>query len=167
MLGRLGAPWGVHGWLKVESYTDPPEVLLDYPVWRLAPASADAPSGRTARVLAGRPYGGRKGLLVQLEGLVNPEQARELATQNIWVARAELPPPAANEYYWVDLIGLAVRTLEGVALGRVSHFVELPANPVLVVRDGDKEHWVPMAPAHVKRVDLGEGVVEVDWDPSV
>ena len=172
LLGRIGAPWGVHGWLKVESYTDPPGALLKYPHWQLAGAGSVKDSGAGAagpvvRLLEGRPFGGKRNLLVRLHGLDSPEVARQYSTLEIWVPRAELPPAAPNEYYWVDLIGLDVVTLDGVALGKVSHFVELPANPVLVVKQGGKEHWVPMAPAHVKRVDLAARRVEVDWEPLV
>ena len=171
-LGRIGAPYGVQGWLKVESYTDPPSALLDYPRWQLAGAgtvadSGVAPQGPVVRLLEGRVHGGKRSLVVRLEGIDSPEAARQYATLEIWVPRTALPAPGANEFYWVDLIGLDVVTLTGVALGKVSHYVELPANPVLVVRQGGTEHWVPMAPAHVKRVDLAQGRVEVDWDPLV
>ena len=163
----------MHGWLKVESYTDPPTALLDYPAWQLARAESGSeaggatPQGPLMRLLGGRPHGGKRSLLVRLEGIDSPEVAKAYATMEIWVPRAALPPPGPGEYYWVDLIGLDVTNLDGVSLGKVSHFVELPANPVLVVKQGAKEHWVPMAPAHVKHVDLAARRVEVDWDPMV
>lgn len=162
----------MHGWLKVESYTDPPSALLDYPSWQLAgPGTVDdsgaGPQGPVVRLIEGRPHGGKRTLLVRLAGIDSPEAARQYATLEIWVPRAALPDVGTKEYYWVDLIGLDVVTLSGEPLGTVSHFVELPANPVLVVRQGGKEHWVPMAPAHVRRVDLAARRVEVDWDPLV
>jgi 16S rRNA processing protein RimM len=156
----------VQGWLKVESYTDPPEALLDYPVWDLALAGSGSPS-RSVRVLGGRPHGGKRILLVRLEGIDSPEAAKPYATLEVRVPRSALPPAGPGEYYWVDLLGMEAVTLDGVSLGRVSHFVELPANPVVVVRQGAKEHWVPMAPAHVRRVDLAARRVELDWDPAL
>lgn len=156
----------MQGWLKVESYTDPPEALLDYPVWDLAPAGAGAPTC-SVKVLGGRPHGGKRTVLVRLEGIDSPEAARPYATLEVRVPRSALPPVGPGEYYWVDLLGMEAVTLDGVSLGRVSHFVELPANPVVVVRQGAREHWVPMAPAHVRRVDLAARRVEMDWDPAL
>ena len=166
VLGRLGAPWGVQGWLKVESYTDPPDAILDYPVWELAAPGGGAPV-REVHVLGGRPHGGKRTVLVRLEGIDSPEAAKPYATLEVLVLRSALPPAGPNEYYWVDLLGMEAVTLDGVLLGRVSHFVELPANPVVVVRQGAKEHWVPMAPAHIRRVDLASRRIEMDWDPTL
>ncbi len=166
VLGRLGAPWGVQGWLKVESYTDPPEAILDYPVWSLSVAGEFAPS-RDVQVLGGRPHGGKRTVLVRLAGIDSPEAARGYGTLEVLVPRAALPPAGPNEYYWVDLLGMEAVTLDGVVLGRVSHFVELPANPVVVVRHGAKEHWVPMAPEHIRRVDHAARRIEMDWDPTL
>ncbi len=104
---------------------------------------------------------------MRLEGVDSPEVARQYTTLEIWVPRSAMPSVAPGEYYWVDLIGLPVVTLEGQALGQVSHFVDLPANPVVVVKQGAKEHWIPMAPDHVKRVDVAAGLIEVDWEPLV
>jgi len=82
------------------------------------------------------------------------------------VARSALPPPNADEYYWVDLEGLDVKTVEGVALGQVSHLFSTGANDVVVVR-GDRERMIPfVVPEFVKSVDFEANLVVVDWDPE-
>ena len=91
VLGRLGAPWGVQGWLKVESYTDPPDAILDYPVWELAAPGGGAPV-REVHVLGGRPHGGKRTVLVRLEGIDSPEAAKPYATLEVLVLRSALPP---------------------------------------------------------------------------
>ncbi len=163
VLGRLGAPWGIRGWVKVDSYTDPPAAILDYPDWLLA-----RPDGgwETIRIVEGRPHGGGRLVVAAIEGVANPEDARRYVGRDVAVPRSALPVPKAGEYYWEDLVGCRVATLDGVEMGEVSHFLEYPAGPVMVVRDGKRERWVPLVPRHLKQVDLGERRVTVDWDPE-
>lgn len=159
-LGRIAAPFGVRGWVKVESYTEPPEQILEFPVWR-----ADRPGSgcRELRHLEGRRHG--KGLVVRLAGIEDREQALALARRELWIERRELPALKEGEYYRADLVGLAVVNLEGRVLGRVDHFLDAPANAVMVVV-GEREHWLPVVPRHVRRVDLEGGRITVDWDPD-
>jgi 16S rRNA processing protein RimM len=106
--------------------------------------------------------GSRGQLRVQLEGVDDRDVALALAGCWVQIARDELPQPAPREHYREDLIGLAAVNAEGVQLGAVSHFVELPAGVVMVVR-GAREHWVPASPPHLRKVDLAAGQVLVDW----
>ena len=87
-----------------------------------------------------------------------------LALAGCWVQvlRESLPKPAEREYFRADLIGLTVQNDEGVVLGQISHFVDLPAAAVMVVR-GEQEPWVPAQPPHLRRVDFESGLVFVDW----
>jgi 16S rRNA processing protein RimM len=157
VLGRLVSAWGVRGWLKVRSFTDPPAAILDYPVWQVAGPGAQ---WQTVRLVAGRQQG--RDIVVQLAGVVDRDAALAWCQRDVAVARSELPAPAAGEYYLDDLLGMRVVTLEGIELGVASHFVELPANSVLVVK-GQREHWLPVVPKHVKKVDLETRTVTVDW----
>lgn len=159
-LGRITGAFGVRGWVKVESYTQPPEQILEFPVWR-----ADLPGGgtRNLRHLEGRRHG--KGLVARLEGIEDRDQAMTLARQELWIERRELPALKAGEHYQADLVGLEVVNLEGRVLGLVDHFLETGANAVMVVI-GEKEHWLPMVSRHVQRVDLGQRRITVDWDPD-
>jgi len=159
-LGRITGSFGVRGWVKVESYTQPPEQMLEFPVWR-----ADLPGGgiRNLTHLEGRRHG--RGLVARLSGIEDRDQAMALARQELWIERRELPALPAGEHYQADLVGLEVVNLEGHVLGRVDHFLETGANAVMVVI-GEKEHWLPMVPRHVRRVDLGQRRITVDWDPD-
>ena len=109
VLGRIGAPFGVQGWLKVQSYTDPPEGIAGYPVWELHRGSS---LGRKA-VLEWKRAG--SGVAVRLEGVDSREAAQALTGAEVRVERAELPPTAPGEYYWHDLIGLDAFSLAGRA----------------------------------------------------
>jgi 16S rRNA processing protein RimM len=158
-LGRLGAPYGIKGWIRVESHTDPPERLLEYREWNLRLASGERLRRRVA--------GGRvqaAGLVAQLDGVGGRDEAAHFTGAVIEVERAELPEPPQRQYYRADLIGLKVRNLQGADLGRVSHFVDAPAGAIMVSREaGGREHWVLATPRHLRKVDLAAGVIEVDW----
>ena len=161
-LGRLGAPYGTKGWLHVDSYTDPPDGLLKYSDWVLRFEYG----GRiTLRLAAARGHG--RGLVAQLEGVASREGAARLTGAIVEVERAALPPAGENQYYRADLVGFAVRNLEGVALGTVSHFVDAPAGAVMVAKEpGGREHWVLASPKHLRTVDLAQRIVVVDWPAS-
>jgi len=158
-LGRIGAPFGIKGWLHVESHTDPPERLLGYREWSLRLASGER---LTRRVVEGRRHA--EGLVAHLEGADERTGAAKLTGAVIEIERAQLPRLAAREYYRADLVGLRVRNLEGAELGTVSHFVDAPAGAVMVAREaGGREHWVPATPPRLHRVDLAAGEILVDW----
>ena len=147
VLGRIAGPFGVRGWLKVTSFTDPPEQILDF--------ACGVPSGRAAvrdlRPAEGRPHG--KGFVVRLEGIDDRNAAIALGKPELWVERQELPALKKGEYYRGDLLGLEVVNLAGEILGRVDHFLDFPANPVMVVI-GERERWLPAAPGRLLQVDL-------------
>jgi 16S rRNA processing protein RimM len=158
VLGRLRSAHGLKGEIKVDSYTDPPEGILGYPVWHLKTGAGMKP----VRVLSGRSPNGR--VQVLLEGIASPEAARPFAGLEVAVPRDALPPTGPKEYYWEDLTGLSVRTRAGRLLGRVSHFLDLPAQPVMVVKGEGTEFLLPLRPEVLNRVDLARGEIEVDWD---
>lgn len=150
--------FGVRGWVKVQSWTDPPEGILGYREWWLD----GGPQGsRKAVPEEGRRHG--RVVVARLQGLTDRDSAESLRGSEIRVPRDHLPPTAPGEHYQVDLIGLEVVNREGVLLGRVDHFVEAPAHPVMVVL-GDRERWLPLVRKHIDRVDLEAGRMVVDWD---
>jgi 16S rRNA processing protein RimM len=158
-LGRIGSPYGIKGWVHVQSFTDPPERLLKYREWLMGLANADpAP----VRVVEGRAQG--SGVVARLEGIENRDQAARLQGAVIRIPRSAMPKLRKREFYQADLVGLAVMNLEGAALGAVDHFVETPGGSVMVVRNAaGLEHWVPATRAHLSKVDLSAGQVVVDW----
>ena len=156
-MGRIGRPFGVQGWLHVESWCDPPEQLLTYTPWQLARSGA-APV--EAKVIEGRRQ--RDGLVVRLEGVSTREAAAALTGRQIEIERSRLPQAAPGTWYQVDLVGCRVVNEEGIELGVIDHFVDAPAGAVMVVR-GEAEHWVPAVAPHLKTVDLASRQVLVDW----
>ena len=160
VLGRIAGPFGVRGWLKVASYTDPPGQIFEFPCWQ-----ADGQHGRNRelRVAESRAHG--KGYVVRVEGIGDREAAIALGKPELWVERAELPPLPAGEHYREDLLGYEVVTLAGEPLGRVDGFLDLPANAVMVVA-GERERWLPVGPGQLLRVDAGRRRITVDWDPE-
>lgn len=158
-LGYVGAPFGVRGWVKLRSHTDPPERLLEHRNLRIG-RGAD---WRSYRIEATGRSGGA--LTVKLAGVEDRDQAQALRGAEIRVPRADLPQRDDREFYRADLIGCDVVNLAGIALGSVENFVETPAQVLMVVR-GAEEIWIPAEPRHVRRVDLAARRVVVDWDAA-
>jgi 16S rRNA processing protein RimM len=156
-LGTVGAPFGVRGWVKLRSYTDPPERLLDHRQLRLQLGG----TWTTYTVEANGRSGGQ--LTVKFLGIRDRDSAEGLRGAVIGVPRSELPPRDDKDFYRADLIGFEVFNLAGERLGAVAHFIEIPAHALMVVR-GEREYWVPAVPQHLRRVDLELQRVVVDWD---
>lgn len=158
-LGRIGAPYGIKGWVHVESHTDPPEGLLEYRPWVLKLSSGER---LTRAVAEGRAHG--HGLVASLEGVTDRDAAAAFTGATVEVQRAALPRPKEREFYRADLVGMSVRNLEGTDLGTVSHFVDAPTGAVMVTKaSGGREHWVLAQPKHLKKVDLAARAIVVDW----
>jgi 16S rRNA processing protein RimM len=155
VLGKVGAPFGVQGWVRVVSYTDPPEGIAGYASWRIGSSGARRSVLEWKRV-------GRGQIAVRLEGVVSPEEARLLTGEPISVERGELSELPPGEYYREDLLGLEAVNREGEALGVVDGFIELPAHAVVVLR-GERERLVPLTSGRLVKVDLDAGRVTFDW----
>ncbi len=156
-LGQVGTAHGIRGWVLVRSFADPPDSLLDYDEWQLrAPGGAE----RTVRLLEGAPY--KEGLRVLFEGIEDRNAALALSGWWVQIARSDLPPLEEGEHYRDDVVGFTVRNVEGIELGKVDYFADLPAGAVMVVK-GEREHWVPVAPKHLLKVHAGERRIDVDW----
>jgi 16S rRNA processing protein RimM len=155
-LGAVGAPFGVRGWIKVNSYTEPPEQVFAKRRLQLRRNGATT----TYPIEATGKSGGR--LTAKLAGVEDRDAAAALRGATIVLPRAELPAGAAQDYYRSDLIGCEVQDLQGRRLGVVRQFVETPAHALMVVV-GEREFWVPAVPQHLRRVDLASRRVIVDW----
>lgn len=156
-LGQVGSPHGIRGWVMVRSFADPPESLLEHDEWQLAGPDGTA---RTIRLLEGAPY--KNGLRVRLEGVEDRNAAAALTGWQVRIPRERMAPLARGEYYRDDLVGFAVRNAEGVELGQVAYFADLPAGAVMVVK-GENEHWLPVSKQHLLRIDAAARRIEVDW----
>ena len=160
IVGRINGLYGVRGWLKVYSYTDPRENIVGYTPWLVGTEG----QWRNVEIEDGRAQG--KGVVVKLAGCDDRDGAAMLVGLDIAVRRDQLERLGAGEYYWADLEGLRVVTVGGIELGIVDHLFETGANDVVVVR-GDRERLVPFIRDQViRKIDLQRGVMEVDWDPD-
>lgn len=162
LIGRIVGVYGVQGWLKIESWAEPRMKIFDYQPWLLS-----TESGSETQIVGAKGRQQGKGMVAQLPGIDDREQAAALIGMDIHVAREQLPPPGKDEYYWVDLEGLEVVTTEDVPLGRVSHLFATGANDVVVVRDGARERLIPFIQgSYVRSVDMSAKRMVVDWDPE-
>jgi 16S rRNA processing protein RimM len=166
VMGKVGAPWGIKGWLKLQSYTDPPENLLDYRHFVLTGARGAGQGRIDIEIDDARVQG--QGLVGHIKGCDTPEAAGLYTGGELWIAKSALPALDEGEgYYWHQLEQLTVKTLDGVVLGKVDHLLATGANDVLVLRDAEgKERLLPYVPQVVRKVDLGKGEMEVDWQPD-
>ena len=157
-IGRIGAPYGVRGWVRVHSDTQPADNILDYGHWLLETAK-----GWQQQVLEKvKPHG--NSFVAKFQGVDDRDQAALITNSKIAVHRDALPELEQGEHYWTDLLGLEVITDEGIRLGVITDFFETGANDVLVVK-GEKEHLVPYVPdEYVLAVDREQKTMTVRWD---
>jgi 16S rRNA processing protein RimM len=167
MLGHITGIYGLKGWVKVHSDTNPRDNIVTYKSWWIEQGG----SWLECRVLQGRPQG--KTIVAQLEGVDTPETAGTLIGANIAISRAAMPEPAEGEYYWADLIGMQVRTVDDLLIGSVLRLFETGANDVVVISDeregseGSQEVLVPwLVPDVITDVNVMDRVITIDWDPD-
>ncbi len=177
-VGRIGEPWGVKGWLKVTPFNTEPTALFSSRRWYLQP------SDRGARVFDGtallelrqtRKHAG--GVVAWGQGVDDRDTAEALRGSRIFVPRSGFPQAADGEYYWVDLLGLAVENREGLPLGTVRDLLTTGPQTVLVLEgelsqgvNGQPgkpvERMIPFVAAFIDEVDTVGKRILVDWQPD-
>jgi len=163
VLGKIVSVHGIRGEVKVYSFTDPLDNLLDYRRWTLKRGN----EVRQAELVQGRVQGNV--LVAKLKGLDDREIARTFAEFEILVPRSELPVLDDGEFYWSQLEGLKVIDKNGQMLEILDHMLETGANDVMVVKPcagslDDRERLLPYTDQCVQAVDLEAGEIRVDWD---
>lgn len=159
IVGQIVGLFGVKGWVKLRSYTDPREQIAQYQPWQVL---IDG-QWQSFEVEALQPQG--KSLIARLAGIADREQAARLMNSDIVIDRQQLPVLSENEFYWRDLEGLKVLNLNGVELGTVTSLLETGANDVLVVRKDKAEILIPYVLHRVVHaVDMESGIIRVDWE---
>jgi 16S rRNA processing protein RimM len=158
-VGKIGSTYGVRGWIKVLSYTEYGDNILDYKPWYL---SKDKENWKPVEIEDGRMHGDR--VIVKFKGIDTPEKAALLTGNVVGITRSQLPTLKENEFYWSDLEGLTVINKNGDILGNVIYLIETGSNDVLVVK-GEKEHAIPYLFGDVVlSVDLEKKEIHVDWE---
>lgn len=162
LVGAIGKPYGIKGWIKVNSYTEPVSNILDYRPWYLEAPSKQPSFHYYIEIVDSRIHGQQ--ILVLLANCTTPESAYFYTNYKIYVEREKFFPLAKGEYYWTDLEGLKVYTCENTYLGIISAIFATGANDVLVIID-KKRHLVPfLLDKTIKSIDLENKTMIVDWD---
>lgn len=164
VLGKLVAPYGLRGAVKIFPFADDPQAWAKLPCWFLGAEGDDTALWRQTVVRRCRMQG--EVLLAELECLADRDAAEGAKGLLVGVPRAAMPPTAEGEYYWADLIGLSVVNTRGEPLGEVLGLIETPVNPVLRVgvAEAKEERLLPFVAAVVLDVDLTARRIRVDWE---
>ena len=162
LIGRMASAFGIKGWVKVSSYTSPPENILQYAPWQLRQSNSGK-IVRTAELIEAKKHG--KGLVVKFAGIEDRDQADSIKGLEIVVERSQLPESDDGLYYWADLAGLQVETAEGKPLGRVEQMLEAGAADVMLVcGEANSRHMIPFIRDEIiLAVDLDAGIIRVNW----
>jgi len=166
-LGKVGAVYGIKGWLKIHSFTGDQEAILDYFPWSLKLGNKT----QSVEITDWRKHS--SSLIVKIANVDDRDIAQAYVGSEIIVNEKSLPELPEGDFYWRDLIGMAVVTTKGYNLGSVSDVMETGANDVLVVKAnlndgfGKKERLIPyLFEQVVKSVSLETKQICVDWDPG-
>jgi 16S rRNA processing protein RimM len=158
-VGHILGSQGIKGWVRVFSNTSPRENIVSYSPWFIEQGNV-----QKATTVQGRLQG--KNVLARLEGVEDRTQADELTGCRIFINSQQLPRLEAGEYYWSDLVGLAVETVQGEPLGVIASMMETGADDVMVL-SGERERLIPFVIDQIVReVDLDSQRLVVDWSPE-
>lgn len=176
-VGRILGAWGVKGWLKVQTFSADPKALFSSRRWFLKPPEGPGPRPPGAapvppllRITHSKSHG--DGAVAAAQEVPDRSAADALKGARIFISRSSFPTAPDGEYYWVDLLGLAVVNRQGEALGTVVDLLDTGAHSVLRLRRADTapdaagdaaERLIPFVAAYVDDVNLAERRITVDW----
>ena len=172
-VGRIADAWGIKGWFKVLPHSAQPEALFSSKRWFLqAPGVSATATGATFRLPIREAKEHSDCIVATSDEVVDRTAAEALRGARVFVPRSSFPTANVDEYYWVDLIGLAVVNREGIALGTVRELLAGGSQTTLVLdalvqdpegKGGAIERMVPFVSKFVDRVDLAARTITVDW----
>jgi 16S rRNA processing protein RimM len=172
-VGRIVDAWGIKGWVRVQPHAADPHALFSSKRWYLRPPAGprrpgDLPLPPLLRITEARRHGAE--VVAGIRDVDDRSAAEALRGARIFIARSSFPTAGADEYYWVDLIGLAVVNRAGDALGEVVGLIDNGAHAVLRVQPAAAvgeppaaQRLIPFVAAYVDAVDLGARRIVVDW----
>ncbi len=167
VVGKLGSSYGIRGWLRIFSFTELPDSIFDYKPWYIQRA------GKWQEVIVESFKPHNQDMIVKLKGVDDRDQANALTNAEVFVDAEKLPELNQGDFYWKDLIGCRVKTVNGYDLGQVTDLMETGSNDVLVVKAnlkdafGATERLIPFVEEQfIKQVDLTTKMIVVDWDPA-
>ncbi|MDY7579835.1 ribosome maturation factor RimM [Herbaspirillum sp. RTI4] len=174
IVGYVSGAYGVQGWVRIKPYSADADALLQTKTWWL-----DKPDMHDVDVMQVKTHGGD--VVASLMGVTGRDAAEALKGAAVKIARSHFPVLSDNEFYWVDLVGLNVVNLEGVALGQVMDLMDNGAHPILrivgkissepesipvetkkqAVRE--PEILIPFVDRFIKSVDQDTKTIVVEW----
>ena len=159
LVGKINGFFGVQGWVKIFSYTEPRKNILEYQPWYFI----DDGTYKPIEMTTGREQS--KTIVAHVKGIDNKDQAVQLIGKSLYIDKDQLPQLDDNEHYWHELVGFRVINKDGIDLGVVDYLVDTGSNNVLVIK-GNKEHWIPYIEPYLVSIDKQNRVINVDWDEN-
>lgn len=165
VVGKVSGVYGVKGWIKIFSYTEPREGIAEYSPWYLKQSGVNQGQWQQVRLEQGKRHA--KTVIAKLEGFDDRNESMMLTGAVIGVDPELMDSSGDGVYYWRDLIGLRVVNQQGVELGLVEKLIETGANDVLVVKADTGERLIPWTLGNaVVEVDMEKSIILVDWDET-
>jgi 16S rRNA processing protein RimM len=159
VVGKINGFFGVQGWVKIFSYTEPRKNILEYKPWYFF----DDGAYKAIEMTTGREQS--KTIVAHVKGIDNKDQAAQLIGKSLYIDKDQLPQLDDDEHYWHELAGFHVINKNGTELGVVDYLVDTGSNNVLVIK-GKKEHWIPYIDPYLVSIDKQNRVISVDWDEN-
>jgi 16S rRNA processing protein RimM len=175
-VGKIIGAWGIKGWIRVQPFASDPQALFSSRRWFIKPPESKGPHGLSAhpaipevlKITWSKEHG--DAIVAQCQEVGDRAAAQALRGARVFVPRASFPTADKDEYYWVDLIGLAVVNLQGQGLGTVVGLLDTGPHSVLRIAPEDadpadeaSQRLVPFVAAYVVDVSLAERRITVDW----
>ena len=159
LVGKINGFFGVQGWVKIFSYTEPRKNILEYQPWFFI----DNGTYKVIEITTGREQS--KTIVAHVKGIDNRDQVGQLIGKDLYIDKDQLPELNDDEHYWHELTGFRVININGVDLGVVNYLVDTGSNNVLVTK-GDAERWIPYIEPFLVSVDKQNRVITVDWEEN-
>lgn len=172
IIGKFGKTFGVRGWIKVHSFTNPTENILNFSPWFISTNDRDTDKDDNWQKISDYKCQQKNhNIIIQLPEINSPEQAQFYTNQFIAIEYTQLPAPQQNEFYWTDLVGCLVINTKNIELGIVDYLFATASNDVMVVKSSDhsptsREYFIPFLKDVIINVDLIAKKITVDWDEN-
>lgn len=168
VMAQIKEPYGLKGWIKLYTFGEAPDGLRQFDEWWCNRGSEARPAWERIVPEAVAVHGGT--LVAKWPGIEDRDAAFAQKGLQVAVSRSKFSASGENEYYWSDLIGLAVKNRQDEGLGRVVGLLDLGPHEVLRVQPDDStqagpqsERLIPFVAQYIDGVDLVQKVIRVDW----
>lgn len=161
LIGKIVAPHGIKGAVKVISYAESDDIFqTGSELW------TRSAGGSLERVEIKQAIPHPRGIRMGFEKIANRTQAEAMVGLELYIDKTRLPELEEDTYYWFDLIGLCVKTIDDAFVGHIKEIIPTGGNDVYVVRrsdaEGVKECLIPAVADVIRRIDLDLGLMIVD-----